>query len=82
MKSFEINVHADRDGLPRVSITTSGSTKSLPLRISPMDVALLVELAERYATGLIPSIVTRELIAERKSVENVWGDWLRFREAA
>jgi hypothetical protein len=47
MKSFEIHVHADREGLARISVTAEGRTKTQPVRISPMDIAFLVELAER-----------------------------------
>lgn len=47
MKSFEIHVHDDRTGLPRISVTTEGRVKSLPVRISAYDIALLVQLAER-----------------------------------
>jgi hypothetical protein len=33
----------------------------------------------RYATGEIPSVVTREFISEPKPVDNVWADWIAAR---
>lgn len=46
-RSIDFHLHADREGLSRISVTTDGRTKTRPVRISPMDVAFLVELAER-----------------------------------
>lgn len=46
-RAVDLHLSYDREGLPRISVTNEGRTKTLPMRISPMDVAFLVELAER-----------------------------------